>query len=551
MANDYFDVISTMWMRAFPGARRAGQRPIGRLGRYGVLMRDVVVVGAGHNGLVAAALLARAGLSVEVLERASMVGGACRTETPFPRAPGLAASTGAYLLGPMPPELLAALDVELPLVRRDPHYFLPTLDGRYLLLGGDAAVARDLFVEFFTERDWRANEALGAELAALRDDLAPSWLQAPGTVEETAERYVRPALRESFVRLVRGSAVEYLERFGFASELLVAMYAVTDGMPGLSGSPWRPGSGHNLLAHNMCRLPGAGGTWMVVRGGMGTVTGSLAAAAARAGATIRTEIAVERILLDGRAAAGVAADTGDEVRARAVLVATDPFRLPAMLGDACPPELRRRIDGYVADSLGQTMKVNLALSGLPHFAALQEPRGQHSTTVHLLPEPAADGSVMTALREAFAAAAAGRLDPLPPIEWYLHSLLDPSLQDEAGRHSSAFFVQGVPHTPAGSSWEVEKDRYVERLLAFAERYAPGLGALVVDVHALTPPEIERHFGITYGNIDHIDNAVAFADRMPYRVGVDGVYAGGAGCHPAGSVIGCAGHNAAMAILADM
>src|SRR5215469_3022867 len=139
-------------------------------------MRDVVVVGAGHNGLVAAAVLARAGLSVEILERADAVGGACRTERPFRRAPGLAASTGAYLLGLMPPELLATLDLDLPLVRRDPHYFLPTLDGRYLLLGADAQGARDQFIEFFTERDWLASEALSAQLAALRDDLAPAWL---------------------------------------------------------------------------------------------------------------------------------------------------------------------------------------------------------------------------------------------------------------------------------------------------------------------------------------------------------------------------------------
>jgi phytoene dehydrogenase-like protein len=510
-------------------------------------MGDAIVVGAGHNGLVAAALLARAGLTVEVLERAGVVGGACRTERPFRRAPGLAASTGAYLLGLMPPELLAALDLDLPLVRRDPHYFLPSLDGSFLLLGADPESARAQL----SDRDWRANEALGAELAALRDDLAGAWLAEPGSVRETAERFVRPALRDAFVRLVEGSAIDYLARFGFESELLVAMYAVTDGMPGLSGSPWRPGSGHNLLVHNMCRLPGAGGTWMAVRGGMGTVTRTIAERALAAGATIRTGVTAERILLDGGAAAGVRTAGGEEIRAGAVVVATDPFRLPGLLGAACPPALRERLDGCVANSLGQTMKVNLALAGLPTFAALPEPRGQHSTTVHLLPEPAAGGGVLAAVRAAFDAAAAGRLEPLPPVEWYLHSLLDPTLRDEAGRHSSAFFVQGVPHTPAGSTWEAEREGYVERLLAFAERFAPGLRSLVVDVHALAPPDIERHFGITHGNIDHVDNAVAFADRVPYRLGVDGVYAAGAGCHPAGSVIGCAGHNAAQAVLADL
>jgi phytoene dehydrogenase-like protein len=197
------------------------------------------------------------------------------------------------------------------------------------------------------------------------------------------------------------------------------------------------------------------------------------------------------------------------------------------------------------------MKVNLALAGLPRFAALPEPRGQHGTTVHLLPPPAADGSVLTALREAFDAARHGRLDATPPLEWYLHSTLDPSLQDEAGNHSSALFVQGVPHEPAGSSWAVEKDAYVERLLELVDAYAPGVRDMVVDVNALAPPEIEAHFGITGGNIHHIDNAISFTDRMPYRTGLPGVYAGAAGCHPAGSVIGAAGHNVARAVLADL
>ena len=507
---------------------------------------DVIVVGAGHNGLVAATLLARAGLAVEVLERADVVGGACRTEAPFPAAPGVRVSSGAYLLGLMPPELIATLGVDLPLVRRDPHYFLPALDGRYLLLGADHAA----FAEFFTDADARADEALRTELGALAADLAPAWLAEPLPVEQTAERYIRPALRDTFVDLVRGSAIDYLSRFGFGTELVVAMYAITDGMPGLTGSPWTPGSGHNLLVHNMCRLPGADGTWMVVRGGMGTVTRTLAEAATAAGATIRTGVSVDAIRTTAGTVTGVR--TGDTERpARAVLVATDPYRLPGLLGAVCPPELAARVDRYAARSAGQTMKVNLALSDLPRFAALPEPRGQHGTTVHLLPEPAEDGSVLTAVRRAFDAAAEGRLDPLPPVEWYLHSTLDPSLGDDTGRHSSALFVQGVPHRPAGSDWASEKDGYVRRLLAFVDRYAPGIGDLVDDVYALAPPDIEAHFGITGGNIFHVDNAISFTDRMPYRTGVPGVYAGAAGCFPAGSVIGCAGHNAAQALLSDL
>jgi phytoene dehydrogenase-like protein len=517
--------------------------------------RDVVVIGAGHNGLAAAALLARAGLGVTVLEAAGTLGGACRTERPFGKAPGLAASTGAYLLGLMPPEIPALLGLDLtsdiPVLRRDPHYFLPTLDGRHLLLGGDRAESRRLFAEFFTAADARADEALATELAALTGDLAPAWLAEPLPVAETAERYLRPALRETFVDLVTGSAMDYLQRFGFASETVVAMYAVTDGMPGLTGSPWTPGSGHNLLVHNMCRLPGADGTWMVVRGGMGTVTTALGRAAVAAGAEIRLGTPVEHIVVEDGAAASVVTALGEELRADAVVVSTDAFRLPGLLGQHTPAWLAERVAEWTDRSPGQTMKVNLALSGLPTFAALPEPRGQHNTTVHLLPPPARDGSVLTAVREAYDAATAGRLDHVPPLEWYLHSVLDPGLRDEAGNHSSALFVQGVPHTPAGSDWASEKDSYVERLLDFVTAYAPDLRELVVDVHALTPPEITTHFGITSGNIFHIDNAISFTDRMPYRAGVDGVYAGAAGCHPAGSVIGAAGHNAAKALLADL
>src|SRR6266511_3822493 len=483
-------------------------------------MADVVVIGAGHNGLVAATLLARAGLTVEVLERADVIGGACRTERPFAAAPELGASTGAYLLGPMQPELIRLLGLripeDLPLVRRDPHYFMPTTDGRYLLLGADPDANAKQFSEFFTAADWRAQQALSAELSALASDLAPAWLSQPAPLQETAERHIRPELRQRFLSLVRGSAIDYLSDFGFASELLTAMYAVTDGMPGLTGSPWTPGSGHNLLVHNMCRLPGADGTWMVVRGGMGTVTATLARAAAGAGAEIRTGVEVDRITFDGGTVSGASTVDGEQVRAGAVLVCTDGFRLPGLLGDRMPAGLASTGDGWALVSAGQTMKVNLALSGLPRFAALPEDRGQHGTTVHLLPD---ETGVLDSLRATFDDAAAGRLPQAPPLEWYLHSTVDTSLQDSAGNHSSALFVQGVPHEVTGSTWDAEKPAYVDRLLALVEFYAPGTRDLVVDAHALAPPDISDHFGITGANIFHVNNSVSFTDRMPYATGV--------------------------------
>lgn len=506
---------------------------------------DVVIVGAGHNGLVASVLLARAGLHVRVLEAASVVGGACRTEYPFDKAPGVGQSTGAYLLGLMPPELLLKLGVSLPLLRRDPHYFLPTTGDRYLWMGADAAENERALSRFFSPADARANRALQDELSTLREDLAPAWLQAPLSIEETSERFVRPALRECFVNLCRGSVGDYLRRFGFESELLEAMYAVTDGFTGLHGGWDTPGSGMNFLAHNMCRLPGSDGTWMVVRGGMGTVTSTLADAARRAGVEIRLGAAVSEIETSAGVAAGVITENGERHAATTVLINADPFRMVAMLGRSCPPELSERVDALRRP--GTSIKVNLCLSDLPRFSCLPEPRGQHRATIHLLPED----DTLAQLADAWSECERGRLPQNPSIEWYIHTTLDESLKDDRGRHSAALFCQWVPYELAEGSWPEREGDFVDRLLGICERFAPGTRALVDDAFTLTPPKIEAHFGITGGHIHHVDNSFGFADRLAYRTPVDGLYACGAGCHPAGSVIGAAGHNAAELVLADL
>lgn len=228
------------------------------------------------------------------------------------------------------------------------------------------------------------------------------------------------------------------------------------------------------------------------------------------------------------------------------MLATDPYRLRELVGaPRLPSSVNDKLDDW--KHVGTTMKVNLALRDLPTFTCLPERVGQHGATIHLLPEI----DVLESLRTAYADAKAGRLADFPTIEWYIHTPIDPSLQDDAGHHSSALFVQWAPYEIAGSTWDVERDRYVEHLLSICDRFAPGTSDLVVDTFALAPPDIEDHFGISRGHIHHVDNSVAFADRMPYATGVPGVYAAGAGCHPAGSVIGAAGHNAAMRVLRDM
>ena len=520
---------------------------------------DVVIIGAGHNGLVSAVLLARAGLNVVVLEAVGVLGGAARTEHPFAAVPGLGQSTGSYLLGLMPPELLRTLDVDIPVLRRDPHYFLPTPGGPgapYLLFGRDRAATRAQLDSFFSPRDVAADEAMQCEIAALRADLAPAWLEEPRSVEQIADRHIRPQLQSTFIDLVRGSVSDYLARFGFKSELLMSMYAVTDGLSGLNAGPDDPGTGHNFLVHNMCRLPGADGTWMIAEGGMGAVSRAFADAARAAGAVIAVDCPVASVTVDGGAASGVVLADGRQIDARVVLGACDPYRLIDLVPDgALPGALTERMAAVRRP--GTTLKLNLALSGLPQFSCLPaDAPHPFGSTIHLLPGSAAlaggapDGP-MAALRGMWADVQAGRLPDEPTIEWYVHTTVDPSLRDDAGHHSSALFVQSVPYALDGTTWEAELPGYVEKLLAICDRYAPGTSALVADVMPLTPPGIEQHFGITGGHIHHVDNTVSFDARMPYATGLDGLYAGSAGCHPAGSVIGAAGHNAARRILSDL
>lgn len=507
---------------------------------------DAVLVGGGHNGLVAAVLLARAGLKTLIVEGKEVLGGAVRTERPFARAPNLPASTGAYLLGLMPPELLRQLGLDLPLLRRDPHYFLPTTDTRYLLFGSDRAALEAQFRAHFAPADWTAHLALEAELAELREDVAPSWLQEPLSIEETAERYLRPLLRQVFVDLCRGSIATYLGRFGFKSELLQAMYAVTDAFSGLYGGWDSPGTGMNFLIHNMCRLPGADGTWMVVRGGMGTITQALADAAVRAGAKLLVGRPVERVLVEGGTARGVLVAGDAAIAAEAVIANCDPFTLETLVGsEHFPEDFNQRLHRYRLP--GSTLKLNLALESMPRFRCLPQAPPGFGPTIHLLPE---EPGVLARLAQAFEAAQAGRLPDFPSIEWYVHTPVDPSLTDEAGRLSSALFVQWVPYRLSESDWETEEERYADHLLSICDRFAPGTSSRVVDRMILHPQRIEARFGIKGGHIHHVDNSFGFSDRLPHALPLGGLYSCSAATHPAGSVIGAAGYLAAGRVLGD-
>jgi phytoene dehydrogenase-like protein len=194
------------------------------------------------------------------------------------------------------------------------------------------------------------------------------------------------------------------------------------------------------------------------------------------------------------------------------------------------------------------LKVNLALKGLPTFTCLPENRGQYGPTIHLLPD---EDVVMRSLVESFRAVQNGELPDFPAIEWYIHSTIDETVKDEQGRHSAALFVQWVPYELTGTTWEQEEHRYAKHLLSICDRFAPGTSDLVVDMMVLHPKSIEQYFGITLGHIHHVDNSFGFSDRLPYAQPIAGLYSCSAGTHPAGSVIGCAGHNAAQRVLKDL
>lgn len=508
---------------------------------------NVIIIGAGHNGLVTATLLARRGLKVTVLEEKNVIGGATKTEAPFSKAPHLRHSTGSYLLGLMPPELMAKLGARIEVLRRDPHYFLPTLEGKYLLFGSNKQAMREQFLSFFSERDWQANEALTSEIGKIRDDLAPSWLEEPISLENTAEKYIRPELRQVFMDLVTNPVENYLMRFGFKSELLLSMYAVTDGFSGLTGSFGTPKTGMNFLVHNMCRLPGADGTFMVVKGGMGSIAQEFARLALESGVKIITSAPVAKILSENNRVTGVLLKNGEELKASLVVCNADPFRMRNLVGEEnLSNALNQKLDGM--KRYGTTMKVNMALKTLPTFACLPANRGQHNATIHLLPP---EKGILQTIKKGFEEVQKGRLAEFPTIEWYIHTQLDPSLQDAEKRHSSAFFVQWVPYKLEGTSWEKEEDAYVKHLFSIAEQFAPGFTDSIIEYSSLTPQKIEQGFGITYGHIHHIDNTFGFDERMPYATSLQGLYSCSAGCHPAGSVIGASGHNSAERILKDL
>jgi len=527
----------------------------------GVMRCDVAVIGGGHNGLVAAAYLARAGLRTVVLERRSVLGGACVTEELWP---GFRVSRAAYVAGLLRPAVIRELSLArhgLRLLPRDPASYTPLADGRGLLLGSDMA-ASQREIRRFSERDAERYPAYEAFLDRIARALEPLLDAPPPDPARPRWRDLAPLARVAraawrarrelpqALSLLLGPARPTLESW-FESEPLRSTLA-TDAVIGAWASPASPGTGYVLFHHVMGETNGARGVWAYVEGGMGRLSAAIAAAAREAGAELRTDAPVASIDVAAGRVRGVSLADGSQIEATTVVSGADPHH--TLLGltarEHLPDEVVRALEAL--DFRSPSVKINLALAGLPRFHGVSaEAAGpEHVGTIHL------GASSLDEVDAAFTAAERGHLPERPMIELTIPSAVDPSLAPQ-GRHVASMFVQYAPMESADFGWEEGRGRFADRVFALVDEVAPGFSDSVLHREVLAPPDLERIFGLTGGNIFHgamsLDR-LAFLRPLPgwahYRTPIAGLYLCGAGTHPGGGVMGACGRNAAAEVLRD-
>jgi phytoene dehydrogenase-like protein len=524
-------------------------------------MWDAIIVGGGHNGLVTAAYLARSGLRVLVLESRRVLGGASCTEEVFP---GYKVSTAAYLCSLLQERVIRDLDLRrygYRVYAKDPAFFTPFPDGSHFTMWQDqkktcAEIAK------FSQKDAAAYPAYEEHVERLAQFAERLLLVTPPNVARLRPRdlwglgtlgweLLRLPGRDRVgnVKIFTQSAAEFLDQW-FESEPLKVTLA-TDGVIGSNAGPRSPGTAYVLLHHVMGTMDGHRGLWGFVRGGMGMVAEAIAASARAADATIRTEAPVERILIrDGRAV-GVVLRGGEEIYARAVVSNADPKRTFLQLVEEkeLEPEFVRQVRNIRME--GCSMKINLALAGLPSFKAIpgSSLMPHHKTTIHICPD-------IDYIERAWDDAKYGRPSERPLIEITIPTTYDDSLAP-SGKHLMGIFLQYAPYRLRDADWRTLREPYADRVMDLIEEYAPGFKNLILARHVLSPLDLEETFGLTGGNIFHGEMSVhqLFSFRpvpgwADYRTPIRCLYLCGSGTHPGGGVMGAPGHNAAREILRD-
>lgn len=522
---------------------------------------DVVVAGGGHNGLVCAAYLARAGLRTAVLERRNLLGGAAVTEEPWP---GYRVSTASYVVSLLPDRIVRGLDLPrfgyhvYPL---DPAYFAPFEDGSGICVWEDPRKAAEE-IGRISKKDGEGYLRYSQALAGLAADIRPLLFMTP---PDPALRSVRDLVkaagtagyflkrRRSLAKLVdimTLSCADFLDRY-FTDERIKGALA-PGGVIGIWGGPMSPGSAYVLLHHRMGEVDGVTGCWGLVRGGMGAVSEAIAGAARAAGVDIETNAEVASIDVAAGRASGVTLADGRQLRARVVASGIHPTTtFLSLVGDQhLPGELAEDMRNFRTRS--PAAKVNLALSELPDFTARP---GTDLGPQH--PEFIISPS-LSYLERAWDDTKYGRPSAHPMIDCVIPTTKDPALAP-AGAHIMSCFVQYVPYAHADGPWDDAKrgalaDTVIDKISAFA----PNVKDVVTHRQVLTPCDLEERFGLLGGNIFQgemsVDQLFSFrpsAQAGAYRTPVAGLYLCGAGAHPGGGVMGIAGLNASKAIVKDL
>jgi phytoene dehydrogenase-like protein len=523
---------------------------------------DVVIIGAGHNGLTCAAYLAMAGLRVKVVERRKVVGGAAVTEEFHP---GFRNSVAAYTVSLLNPKVIADLNLAdhgLAIVERRAQNFLPAPDGRYLLTGEGRtrqSVAR------LSERDADQIDAFSRELETIADVLRAFVLRAPPNLVEgfglsaireafnaigtaTLLRRLSMEQQRSLLDLFTRSAGEILDE-RFENDLVKALFGF-DAIVGNYASPYAAGSAYVMLHHAFGEVNGKKGVWGHAVGGMGAITQAMARAARAHGAEIETDAGVREVIVESDRAAGVILDNGTTIRAKYVASNVNPKLLYTRLvpADALAPEFFARISRWRNGS--GTFRINVALDALPSFTALPG-EGDHLTAGIIIAPSLAymDRAWLDARERGWSRA--------PVVEVLIPSTLDDTLAP-AGRHVASLFCQHVaPELPGGRSWDDHREEVADLMIATVDQYAPGFAKSVVGRQVLSPLDLERQFGLLGGDIFHgaltlnqLFSARPMLGHADYRGPLKGLYHCGSGAHPGGGVTGAPGHNAAQVILGD-